>query len=341
MVSLFEKGHHECEFFSGGREHEAAESCHNWQICEKNPGHEKFISAQVFKDNYLPRLHSGRKREVLRCLIDRTVRLRVYCTSIDRPDDDAMVEYRGTGITLVGTGFVRMVRKPEYNRPCFCDNCHGIGTRKKWSFSVETCRHVVFNTEEAKRTKVDLFYDDASCKQDGRMKSVRAVEVVECRPDRDWCEMLCTTCDEDLGERIESAMYCWLEIDKLNHQDVSDLGLLPSCDKEYDPVLIVSHPHGQPKKISMGDVARYPDEQNSRVEYNTPTCPGSSGALVFFYVHLYGRDVFWLFSPLHSGSYGKTSTEQTHKLNLFRRLFNKLWGHESSHEQLNFGYNWF
>ncbi|GFS00428.1 hypothetical protein ElyMa_006398600 [Elysia marginata] len=296
-------GRHECAIFSS-REHKAAESCHSYENCEKNPGHENFISAPDFKDNYLPRLQSEEQREMFRFMIDRTVRLRVNCTSQDRPDDDAMAEDRGTRKMRVGTGSVWIVEEPKYEEPCVCLKCHGKVARKQWRFGVMTAQHVVYNTEEAKKTQIDFFYDDDSCKSDRRMKSAWGVEWRESRPDRDWCEMLCVTCDKDLGERIEKFGSRYLLNYELTHQVLSQLGLLPSGDEDCLPVLIVSHPHGQPKKITVGKLT-HGDRKNPRVDYNNPTCPGSSGAQVF----VCGR--MWSFLlPVHSG------TENKHKLNV-------------------------
>ncbi|GFR76033.1 hypothetical protein ElyMa_000470800 [Elysia marginata] len=166
------------------------------------------------------------------------------------------------------------------------------------------------------------------------MKSVCALKVDRSIYDRDRCEMLCVTCDEDLGDKIQSAYH--YRFDKLNHQDLSDLGLLPSFDKDCRPVLIVSHPHGKAKKITAGEVKyRFRDGGYLRLEYNTPTCPGSSGAPVFGYY----RDV-WSLSPVHSGTFGKTSTKNNNHPNPFKRLLNKLTGHKTTQEQINYGFDW-
>ncbi|GFR96101.1 hypothetical protein ElyMa_000959800 [Elysia marginata] len=322
-------GRHECAIFTS-REHEAADSCWGYKNFEKNPGHKNFISVQDFKDNYLPRLQSDDQREKFRSCIDMTVRLRVDCTSQARPDDDDMAEYRGNSIMRVGTGFVRDVDEPKYGEPCVFPKCGGNVARKQRRFRVWTAKHVVYNTEEARKTKIDFFYDDDSCDRDGRMKSVWGVEVTGSRPDKDWCLMDCVTCDEDLGERIEEFDSRYVVDDKQNFRDLSQLGLLPSGGKYFNPVLIVSHPHGQPKKITVG-VVTYLDKENDRLGYNTPTCPGSSGAGVF----RSGR-LLWL--SVHSGSFSKTSTENKHRLNDFQRLFRKLRGHKTEQEQINFGY---
>ncbi|GFR89557.1 hypothetical protein ElyMa_002545400 [Elysia marginata] len=323
-------GRHECAIFTS-REHEGAESQNSNINCKKNPGHENFISAQIFIDNYLPRFQSDEQREKFRSKIDRTVRLRVNCTSRARPDDDDMAEDRGTRKMRVGTGSVRRVEEPEYNKPCVCPECLGNLARKQWRFRVKTAKHVVYNTEEAKKTKIDFFYDDDSCKRDGRMKSAWGVEVTKSGTDRDRCWMWCITCDEDLGERIEKFDRRYWINDELNRQDLSELGLLRSGYEDCRPVLIVSHPHGQPKKITVGEVT-HRDEESHRLDYNTPTCPGSSGAAVF------GVRLWWLFPPVHSGSFDKTPTENNQKLNVFQRLSRKLRGHKAEQEQINFGY---
>ena len=67
------------------------------------------MSVQDFKDKYLPRVHTDEHRDVVRAMIDETVRLRVYWTSPDRPDDDEFSNHRGTKISRMGTGFIRDV----------------------------------------------------------------------------------------------------------------------------------------------------------------------------------------------------------------------------------------
>ncbi|GFR84408.1 hypothetical protein ElyMa_000670900 [Elysia marginata] len=166
------------------------------------------------------------------------------------------------------------------------------------------------------------------------MKSAWGVEVTRSKPDRDWCWMDCVTCDEDLGERIEKFNRRVSNKYKLTYKDLSQLSLLSSGDEDCDLALIVSHPHGQPKKITVGTVT-HQDIENRRVDYNTPTCPGSSGAPVFGYARW-----VWLL-PVHSGSVGKTSTENNHKLNDFQRWSRKLKGHKTEQEQINFGYEWY
>ncbi|GFS02210.1 hypothetical protein ElyMa_001117200 [Elysia marginata] len=168
-------------------------------MCEKNPGHDNFLSPQEFLDTFITRLESEEKYELYKSLIDFTVRLRMHCTSLDRPDDDAFADYRGTPRMRMGTGFIRRVQQLKQSEPCCCDECHGKVPMNQLGLEVHTARHIVFNMEEAKRTKVDLFYDDDSCLSNGRMKSVWVMGMFESQSDKEWCNMWCVTCDDGLG----------------------------------------------------------------------------------------------------------------------------------------------
>ena len=304
----------------------------------KNPGHEEFMSVQDFKDKYLPRVHTDKQRDEIRSLIDLTVRLRLYWTSLDRPDDDEFSNHRGMKIPRMGTGFIRHVFKPVSYKPCPCDKCNGEITRKFWRFWVQTAAHVVYNTEEAKSTRVDLFYDDDSSRFDGRMVTVTGLEVVRIIHDGDICYMECVTHDEALGERIESLTPSLdSEITEPLDLDLPSLNFQPPCGGgRRRPTLIVSHPHGQPKKITLGQgrVGEFP-----HVEYNTPTCPGSSGAAVFMICRDPRHRRFDLLIPtVHSGSSPSTSTQHQDQLNIHTRFLQYLRGRESKQEQRNYGY---
>ncbi|GFR77274.1 hypothetical protein ElyMa_005820800 [Elysia marginata] len=310
--------HHECEIFSES-EPEAAESGYKWKNCEKNPGHVKFISAPDFTENYLSKLHSEAQREVLQARVDLTVRLRVNWTSQDRQDDDEFSAVRGTKLRRFGTGCILDVSYPVDDEPCPCPECDEKIVRKHWAFPVLTARHVVYDTEEAKQTKVDLFYDDESCEQNGRMKTLWGLEVLKTSVESDECTMLCVTHDEDLGERLESICRCVHGSEPGEPFNLADLGWAESCGKDYQHVMVVSHPHGQPKKITVGEVVRETEEagtfDNPAIFYNTPTCAGSSGAPL----NVFGKTptllyYFW-YSSVHSGRCGESSTDPCDQLN--------------------------
>ena len=338
LSPLYLTGHHECEILHGG--HEAAESEYLWRECKKNPGHEEFISAKDFKDNYLTRVHTDTHRNVLRAMIDLTVRLRVNWTSPERPDDDPLSNLRGMNKSRSGTGFIKLAFDPVSDKPCPCVTCNGVVTRKFWKFCVRTAKHVVCNTEEAKSTFVDLFYDDDSCRFDGRMETVTGLKVEESIYENDISYMMCVTCDEAVGEKIKSAWSCWRD-ERNETLDLSGLDFLQSCDGGRYPSLIVSHPHGKPKKITIGKGINL---DFPRVCYNTATCPGSSGATAFwFQIKPYDMRYSLEFTPVHSGTFYTTCTQHKDQLNLLTRIVQKLRmnkTHETELVQLNYGHEW-
>ena len=296
-----------------GKGHEGAESAANWRRCKKNPGHEKFISVQDFIDNHLSRFDTDEEREVLKARIDLTVKLRVTWTSVNRPDEDGFSAVRGTGLTRTGTGFIRYVGDPVSDKPCPCSDCDGQTKRKYWPFNVRTVHHVVYDKEEASKTKIDLFFHDESCQTDGRMKTLTALEHGWATCKKDFCDLFCVTHDGTVGERIESARRCLMK------GELNVMGLLPLGNRDPDTVLIVSHPHGQPKTVTMGE--RKECKERANIEYNTATCPGSSGAPVFLFdSNLKNLPHLPWYNPAHSGSYTMTTPEATVQLN-----FGYLW----------------
>ena len=261
-------------------------------------------------------------REWVRATADRTVRLRVGYTSQDRPDGDPLCGNRGKSIPRVGTGLICGVNS-EINEPCPCVYCDGQKVRKFWRFRVLTAQHVVYDTEEAKRTRVDLFYDDETSRQDGKVVSVWALRVDRSDTENDLCSMECVTHDERIGEMVESLRRRLVSLkedigsrpiyfkkssllDRLRKAVATRSRSTPIYFKKSSLsgegqhyTLIISHPHGQAKKITLGKHRPTVKGGNSYYrEYETETCPGSSGAPVFK-LYTEGDDVF-----LHGGVYG-------------------------------------
>lgn len=180
-------------------------------------------------------------------------------------------------------------------------------TKKHWTFHVRTAHHVVYNTEEAKKTQIDLNFDDEDCENDGRMKSVWGVRVNGQTPKRDWCSIECVTCDEQLAQTIESFLCCF-DFDRIMARDISGLDLLQALPAGCVSAVMISHPHGQPKKITVGEARK---EENACVSYTVPSCPGCSGAPVFRgeYSNLakfIGSP--YLFFPIHGGTLSQSQS---------------------------------
>ena len=259
-------------------------------------------------------------REWVRATADLTVKLTVGYTSQDRPDGYPFSGVRGESIARVGTGLIYDVDS-EINEPC--DNCDGQEVRKFWRFRVKTAKHVVYDTEEAKRTRVDLFHNDETSRQDGKVVTVWALMVDWSDAKCDWCHMECVTHDERIGEMVESLDRRWrslyqhigsrpiysknsILLDRLRKAEATGSRSRPIYSKKSSLsgegqfyTLIISHPHGQAKKITLGKLRPTVTDDNSLYkEYETATCPGSSGAPVFL-LDTKGDDVF-----LRHGYYG-------------------------------------
>ena len=115
------------------------------------------------------------------------------------------------------------------------------------------------------------------------------------------------------AHHVEFASSCWW--DGLGeYLYLCDLDFLLSCDGGRDTTLVVSHPHGKPKKITMGQERGgiYP-----LVECNAATCPGSSGAPLFrCYTNPDVQRYILLSPPVYSGSSTSTSTQHRNQPNL-------------------------
>ena len=261
------------------------------------------MSVNDFVDS-LPCSEGDQVREWVRVTADLTVKLRVVYTSQDRPDGYPLCGNRGESDPRVGTGWIYRVDS-KINEPCPCDKCDGQEVRKYWRFLVHTARHVVYNTEEAKRTRVDLLYDDETSRKDGKVVSVWALRVVMSNAGNDRCDMECVTHDEGIGKMVESLYRRWLSLtvairsrsrpiyskkpsllERLRRAEATRPRSRPIYSKNSSLsgegqgfTLIISHPHGQAKKITLGK--RRPtvkDDNYYYQEYETATCPGSSGA---------------------------------------------------------------
>ena len=230
----------------------------------KNPRHEQFMSVSDFIDSLSCSDSEGDLdlvRECFRVAADLTVKLSVCYTSQDRPDGYPFCQYRGSSLPHSGTGLIRRVDS-EINKPCPCDKCNGQEVRKFWRFEVVTAQHVVYDTEEAKKTRLDLFYDDETSHQEGKVVSVPALRVDWSNTEYDQCRMECVTHDEKIGEMVESLYRRWDSLDKaiksrstpfcFNTSSLSDRPREMSTRERQFYSLIISHPHGQAKKITLG-----------------------------------------------------------------------------------------
>ncbi|GFN83114.1 hypothetical protein PoB_000962000 [Plakobranchus ocellatus] len=270
-----DQGHHECEVLGSGPE--AAESASAWNSCSKNPGHHKFIPAAKFCGQHMPEDCQGQLvLNYVRNISRRTVRLRVGYTSARRPRGYSFYTARRSNILHTGSGWLHALA-PGVG-PCQCSRCAGSfspSVSQTWyNIYIDTACHVVFNSKEAESTIVDFFYDDETARVDGRMKSVSGLELRHKDVADDWCRMICATHDQSL---VDTLKLC------LKEEEILFQSLMIYNPSTFwrNLCVIVSHPHGQPKQITVGEAKRdMIGRHKKRFVYSTDTCPGSSGAPV-------------------------------------------------------------
>ncbi|XP_059152040.1 uncharacterized protein LOC131938144 isoform X1 [Physella acuta] len=280
---VFHPGNHEAEMCYGGE----ADLHKHVTGCKKNPGHKGFIPLKDFKASCLPsRYHDDDlMSETIKRLAALTVQVKTKFTSLERPEfyRGTQVPYpcyddRGSHVMRLGTGRVWSGKKytqSDRRGPCRCAKCQVSATPSKvWGkVCVLTATHVVFDDNEARQTRCVLGFDDNK----SPVVSLHGWEVGY-RPDieRDWCQLRYVTCDlklideldkmcrrfDDLCKEVRDKYWRFVDVDKLT--------------------VIVSHPHGCPKQVSVGQWTNKRERDDwTRYWYTTCTCPGSSGASVY------------------------------------------------------------
>ncbi|XP_055873115.1 uncharacterized protein LOC106057746 isoform X1 [Biomphalaria glabrata] len=264
--------------------------------CTKNPEHASFIPVNNFSLEHLPAAFQEEDIvQVVKALAELTVRVRVNVTSLERPmyqpDSDVpypFYNFRGRTLPRFGTGLVDNVTKYEMV-PCPCQACRITEDPKEvWAeIEVFTASHVVFDESEASSTCCRLFYDYPG----GDYVDVNDVKMWHSDVTKDKCRLTCLTHDEALIDRLlqtnaKRKILCRRVRDRYwNSRDDDKL------------TIIVSHPHGCQKMISVGEWRQRTDEDMyCMYTYNTATCPGSSGA----YVYILGS-VGWWYEYVHRG----------------------------------------
>ncbi|XP_059157984.1 uncharacterized protein LOC131942246 isoform X2 [Physella acuta] len=296
---IFLPGNHEAEMCYGGE----ADLHKHVTGCEKNPGHKDFIPLKDFNASCLPsRYHDDElMSETIKTLAALTVQVKTKFTSLERPEfyPDTQVPYpcyndRGRHVMRLGTGRVESVYKyTEIDKTCHCAKCRVSATPSKlWGVvRVLTARHVVFDDSEARQTSCVLGFDDNKSpvvSLDGWEVDMGGADI-----ERDWCRLIYVTCDLELLDELDKM---WHRFNDLCREVRGEYGTFYVVDKL---TVIVSHPHGCPKQVSVGQwTHRHERDDWTRYWYTTCTCPGSSGAPVY----RLGYGGWWSYYHPHSGS---------------------------------------
>uniref|UniRef100_A0A0B7B952 Peptidase S1 domain-containing protein n=1 Tax=Arion vulgaris TaxID=1028688 RepID=A0A0B7B952_9EUPU len=285
-----ELGYHETEYSIVGE----ADLQKHLIICDKNADHKNFTPIQDFNIEQLPDGYKDQDIvDYIRSQADLTVRVTTTYISQNRPEGYAFYECRGKKFLRVGSGFMQYVYRNELrsNKPCPCPECKNSPTpRLEWAkLKIRTATHVVFDDEEAQNTIVEFFYDDNKGRD--KVRYVYGESVAFGAIKGDWCDIRCVSHDIDLCEFLKDTWgrWRWLEM-KVNQKFNSE--------DDHRLAVVVSHPHGCSKQVSIGVwrdrdiVDRSRDWENCVYTYDTPTCPGSSGAPVWILGQMKGAGFF-------------------------------------------------
>lgn len=212
----------------------------------------------------------------------------------------------------VGTGWVSKVCiYPDVCDPgkmCTCKDCLQSPERKTRfaDIVIKTAAHVLVNVPKKEDVTCHLFFDRGdtpdSCPG---VVTIHGMSSIFPDTQRDICQMKCATHDIGLAEKLQNALneyqkeHSQLQDKYRNNCQGRPHTSGPSYDQVHKLTVIVSHPHGMSKKVSVGYFTERVQGHECLVyyKYTTATCPGSSGAHVF----ILGRP-WWRFDDnIHYG----------------------------------------
>ncbi|KAK0067820.1 hypothetical protein Bpfe_002661 [Biomphalaria pfeifferi] len=272
--------------------------------CEKKIKHKEFIPYKMFSMMNFPEHYRDIDLlQIVHIIAFLTVKIIVKGVSQDRPLFDEsghpypLAEFRGSEESHFGTGRIGTIWSYSENddKPCPCSKCQNSGNPTKvWGLiRVITAVHVVFDQKEAIRSECLFGFDSL----DAVLTLLEGVGMERADKNDDRCHLSCVTHDVSLLQKIKPKWSSY----PIYHSNV--LKKFTALDDKL--VIIVAHPHGCPKQVSIGDWT-YRDETGDKsseghpyVKYNytTATCQGSSGATLY----ILGRKWKLWYNQIHSG----------------------------------------
>ncbi|CAG5117080.1 unnamed protein product [Candidula unifasciata] len=277
-------------------------------FCTKNTNHAKFIPVNKFTPEHLPKEY--RDKDVYDCverLITLGVILKVGYTSENRPPGYPFSDVAGSDIMKhhrMGSGSVFIPKHRPKGSCCPCQRCRDSPQPSQtWHFIwVSTALHVVFDDLEASQTEVGWQFNDITCRES--ITWMQGIRLVNFDLKSDRCILECVTHDTDIQDSIHRAR----SFLRKKERELNEKYLQGTSNGQPGLAVIISHPHGYPKQVSLGtDIRRNhikdkcPGVEWTEYVYDAPTCRGSSGALV------------WLLGQMRVGYRDGEITTHTHR----------------------------
>ncbi|KAK7010840.1 hypothetical protein BgiMline_002475, partial [Biomphalaria glabrata] len=189
------------------------------------------------------------------------------------------------------------------SRHCICSDCRtSAEPHTKWAeIKVTTAAHVIFDRFEAENAICILNFNK---KDATKTVSLKGKDTEKVSVDNDRSSVIFVTHDIKLAERLRRSIYLFQNTHKKVFEEYK---MLPNNKL----AILISHPHGWPKQVSLGtytkielDGKRFKDKVYTEYTYDSHSCPGSSGAPLYFL----GKEDVWSLHP-HSRSISEGSSE--------------------------------
>ncbi|XP_055884235.1 uncharacterized protein LOC106073196 isoform X2 [Biomphalaria glabrata] len=258
-------------------------------LCKKNPGHVNFIEIDKFGIDDLPEGYRDIEIvEYIKAVAGLTVKISVTKTSPHRPKfwPDTQIPYplydvRGQSELRTGSGIISSIYRFRDTvvpfQKCPCHKCRLSDEPSKiwWKIYILTATNLVFDSVEARATRLTLFYDQ----ENGSTITLDQIFDIMTDIKEDYCILVHVTCDKEMRETLskldEMTGYHDLVQRKANT-------ILNNFCNGNNFIFIVSHPHGCCKMVSLGQWnEKYKtDERDFKFTYTASTCPGVVGGKV-------------------------------------------------------------
>ncbi|KAH9512219.1 hypothetical protein Btru_041155 [Bulinus truncatus] len=232
--------------------------------CKKNPGHENFTPVKDFGLQSLP--EGVQIEDIYQCIremIPLTVKL------VMSPRNES---------AQTGSGSLYISKNIPVYVSCPCRQCLASpGTHPVFECVwITTALHVVRNDEQAKETVVVVDYDDDDCP----VIELQGHRLVNTDENADRCILECFAHCVGIYDRVLKTR----EKVRVLEQRLKEM-FKDNCP---NLAVVISHPHGMPKMVSFGEITEKivvdnpcKDVQKTSFKHNAPTCPGSSGAVLW------------------------------------------------------------
>ncbi|KAH9495226.1 hypothetical protein Btru_015749 [Bulinus truncatus] len=201
--------------------------------CSKYPDHSQYYQVSKFKITDLPdKFRDYEIYNLTMIIASLTVRLKI----------------KNDRISTTGSGFIHSVDTTPHRNLCSCNVCAKSSRPQHvyWKVLIRTADHLLEDKQNVKTMQADLFYDDSSSKDE--FCQLNGFGVKERIAEYDLCLLEFVSHDEDLIQQLHKNL--------INFKQQNEK-ICQRYKRSTEPlVIIVSHPHGGCKRISLGSMVR-------------------------------------------------------------------------------------